>query len=81
MKALGSLGSRYRVFVPVKEGDFHSFRILDEGRKPDFSYQNSRLSPKSIFYPQSERMFECIVDETQARGNIYEEAAKDYGAN
>jgi ferredoxin len=79
IKALRSLGSRYRVFVPVKEGDFHAFRILGEGKKPDFSYQNSRLSPKSIVYPQSERMFECILDGTPTGENIYKEAAKDYG--
>jgi ferredoxin len=79
IKALKGVGSGYRVFVPVKEGDFHVFRVLEEGRKADFSYQNSRLSPKSIVYPQSERMFECILDETQPGGNIYKEAAKDYG--
>ena len=64
--------------MPVKEGDFHTFRILDEGKKPDFSYQNSRLSPKSIVYPQSERMFECILEESQPGGNIYKEAGKDF---
>jgi len=78
IKALRSLGGKYRVYVPVKEGDFHTFRILDEGKKPDFSYQNSRLSPKSIVYPQSERMFECILGESKPGGNIYQEAAKDY---
>ena len=77
-KALRGLGSKYRVYVPVKEGDFHTFRILDEGKKPDFSYQNSRLSPKSIVYPQSERMFECTLDETQPGGATYQEAAKEY---
>src|SRR4030042_5228417 len=78
IRALRSLSSKYRVFVPVKEGVFHTFRILDEGKKPDFNYQNSRLSPKSIVYPQSERVFECIVDDPQPGGNIYKEAAKDY---
>jgi sulfhydrogenase subunit beta (sulfur reductase) len=78
IKALRGLGNKCTVFVPVKEGDFHTFRILDEGKKPDFSYQNSRLSPKSIVYPQSERMFECILEESEPEGNIYKEAGKDY---
>jgi sulfhydrogenase subunit beta (sulfur reductase) len=77
-KALKGLQSRYRVFVPVKEGDFHVFRILDEEKTPDFNYQNTRLSPKSVIYPQSERMFEVNLDEKDPEANIYKEAAKDY---
>jgi hypothetical protein len=77
-KALRGLGKKYRVYVPVKEGDFHIFRILGEVKKPDFSYQNSRLSPKSIVYPQSERMFECVLEESEPGGNVYKETGKDY---
>jgi sulfhydrogenase subunit beta (sulfur reductase) len=77
-KALRELQSSYRLFVPVKEGDFHIFRILDESRAPDFSHQNTRLSAKGIVYPQSERMFECSLDESQEGANIYKEAEKDY---
>ncbi len=78
IKALRGFGREYRVFVPVKEGDFHVFRLLDEGKTPDFAYQNTRLSPKSIVYPQSERLFECELVESQPGGNIYQEASKDY---
>jgi sulfhydrogenase subunit beta (sulfur reductase) len=80
IKALRGLQGSYRVFVPVKEGDFHVFRILDESKGPDFSNQNTRLSAKGIVYPQSERMFECSLDERQEGANIYREAAKDYSA-
>jgi sulfhydrogenase subunit beta (sulfur reductase) len=80
IESLKGLQSEYRVFVPVKEGDFHVFRVLDESKRPDFSYQNTRLSAKGIVYPQSERMFECNLDERQEGGNIYREAAKDYSA-
>jgi len=32
--------------VPVKEGDFQLFSALDDAKDPDFSYQNTRLSPR-----------------------------------
>jgi sulfhydrogenase subunit beta (sulfur reductase) len=78
IKALRGLRSSYRVFAPVKEGDFHVFRVLDEGKSPDFNYQNTRLSAKGIVYPQSERMFEVKLDERDPGSNIYKETEKDY---
>jgi sulfhydrogenase subunit beta (sulfur reductase) len=79
IKVLQALRERYRIFVPVKEGDFHSFKPLDEAKGFDFSFQNTRLSPKSIVYPQSEKMFEYSLDEKEPDTNIYKEAAKEYG--
>ena len=57
-KGLGQLENSYRLFGPVKDGQFHNFKALAKGESPDMSYVNSRLSPKSIIYPQSEVMFE-----------------------
>jgi ferredoxin len=78
LEALNGLQDSYRVFVPVRDGDFHNFRDLNQAKKPDFDYQNTRLSPKSIFYPQSERMFEYSLDESQPDAHILKEAPKDY---
>ncbi|MBN1103844.1 MAG: 4Fe-4S dicluster domain-containing protein [Deltaproteobacteria bacterium] len=77
-EAVGGLAKTTRVFVPVKEGDIHAFRELKEGREPDFAYQNTRLSPKGIVYPPSERMFDVSLDETAPDVNIYREAVKDF---
>ncbi len=78
-KALGSLGDAYRIFVPAKDGDFHSFKSIEDGAVPNFDYQNSRLSPKSVVYPQSERMFEYVLDgEDDPDANILRESPKDY---
>ena len=33
-KALEGLDGDFKVFVPVKEGDFHNFRLLQDGSKP-----------------------------------------------
>ncbi len=78
IKALEGLGEAYRVFMPVKDGDFHVFEPLTEGNSPNFEFQNTRLSPKSIIYPQSERMFEYCLDEKDDEANILKESSKDY---
>ena len=78
IEALRKLRESYQIFVPVKEGDFHLFRPLDDTKDPDFSYQNTRLSPKGVVYPQSERMFEVNLDEKAPEGNVYRESVKEY---
>ena len=77
LKGLEELSGAYRVYVPAKEGDFHSFKPLGEVKKVDFSFQNSRLSPKWIVYPQSQRMFEYTLDEGEADAHILKEAEED----
>lgn len=76
--ALETLKESYRLFGPVKDGDFHTFMPLDENKKPDFNYENSRLSPKTVIYPESERMFEYSLDETKEDAHILKESPKDY---
>ena len=76
--AMEGLKDSYTIFVPVKDGDFHSFKSLDNGKSPDFDYQNTRLSPKSLVYPQSERMFEYSLDENDSDANLLKESTKDY---
>ncbi|MEW6667575.1 MAG: 4Fe-4S dicluster domain-containing protein [Thermodesulfobacteriota bacterium] len=76
--ALRGLSGKYRVYVPVKQGELHVFEVLKEGMEPDFTYSNTRLSAKGILYPPSERMFECSLDEKGPEGNIYKEPKKDY---
>ena len=78
VRALKGLQGSYKLFVPVKEGDFHLFKPLDDAKGPDFAYQNTRLSPKGMVYPQSERMFEYTLDEKEADANVCKEAAKDF---
>lgn len=78
LERLGGVTGDYKVFVPVKDGDFHTFAPIENGKKPDFSYQNTRLSPKSLVYPQSERMFEYSMDKQEEDAFILKEAPKDY---
>jgi ferredoxin len=77
-KALEGLKDSYRIFVPVKEGDYHTFKRLSEENRPDFDFQNTRLSPKSLILPQSERMFEYSLDEKSEDAHILRETPKDF---
>ena len=77
-EALAGLREAYRVFVPVHEGDYHIFAPLEEGVDPDFDFQNTRLSPKSLIQPQSERMFVYSLDPADAEAHILRETRKDF---
>jgi len=78
IKALQGLAEAYRIFVPVKDGDFHVFESMNEGKEPDFDFQNTRLSPKSLVYPQSERMFEYSLNDNDDEAHVMKESEKDY---
>ena len=75
---LETLKESYKLFGPVKDGDFHTFMPLDGNKKPDFGYENTRHSPKTVIYPESERMFEYSLDETEDDAHILKESPKDY---
>lgn len=75
---LKSLKETYEVFAPVKENDFYSFKPLKDKENVDLSFTNTHLSPKSLLFPQSERIFEFSLDEKDEDGNIVKESLKDY---
>ena len=61
------LMGRYRVYAPVKEGCGHGFAPLDNAEKADLGFSNTRLSPKGLFHPQAERMFEYSLAKDDPR--------------
>ncbi|NNL77005.1 MAG: 4Fe-4S dicluster domain-containing protein [Desulfobacterales bacterium] len=75
---LKRLEDEYRLFAPVKEEGFHNFKELAKGESPDLSCLNTRLSPKSIIYPQSEAMFEYSLDDSREDHHIMQEVDTDY---
>jgi formate hydrogenlyase subunit 6/NADH:ubiquinone oxidoreductase subunit I len=62
----------------LKEGDFYAFRALRKGVKPGFEFQNTRLSPKAVIYPQSERMFEYSLEEKDPEAHVVKESPKEF---
>jgi ferredoxin len=75
---LDSLKDSYRLYGPVRQADMVNFAPFRDAAEIDLSFQNSRLSPKSLFLPQSERMFEYNLDPAMDDANILKEAPKDY---
>ncbi|MGE5255656.1 MAG: 4Fe-4S dicluster domain-containing protein [Hyphomicrobiales bacterium] len=75
---LDQAAQSYRMIGPVKEKEFYSFKPLPKGAQPDLSCLNTRLSPKSVVYPQSEAMFDFTLDESRPDHHQLKEAAKDY---
>jgi sulfhydrogenase subunit beta (sulfur reductase) len=75
---LRALRETYEVFVPVKQDSFYAFEPLTDVEKVDLSFTNTRLSPKSLLFPQSERMFEFTLDEKREDAHIINESPKDY---
>ncbi|NQT09741.1 MAG: 4Fe-4S dicluster domain-containing protein [Desulfobacteraceae bacterium] len=77
-KGLENLKGSYRLFGLVKDNEFHKFKRLDKDELPDCNYFNTRLSPKSIIYPQSETVFEFSIDESKEDHHILKETNTDY---
>ncbi len=75
---LNGLKGAYRLFGPVRKDDIVDFVLIEDVSDIDLSFQNSRLSPKSLFLPQSERIFEYGLDPAGDDAHILKEVAKDY---
>jgi ferredoxin len=74
---LTRLLSSYRVYGPVRKGEQTLFAPVEDGADLDPAYQNSLLSPKGLFLPQSEKMFECSLDPARDDRNIFKEVPKN----
>jgi len=77
-EGIGQASKTYQLFGPAKQGMFFIFKALKDGELPDLDVQNTRLSPRSIIYPQSEKMFEYTLDENREDHHILKEIDKEY---
>lgn len=77
-QSLESAAKAYQLYGPVEEKDYHAFKALEKGEMPDFEMVNTRLSPKSILFPQSEKMLSYSLDEKEEDHHIIKEVEKDY---
>ena len=57
---------------------FYNFKVLEERVRPNFDFQNIRLSLRGVIYPQSEWMFEYTLDESDPDAHALKESPKDY---
>ncbi|MEJ2641742.1 MAG: 4Fe-4S dicluster domain-containing protein [Desulfosarcinaceae bacterium] len=80
---LAKLAENHRLFGPVRENSsdgvrrYHNFKALGPGELPDLTLGNTRLSAKSLVFPQSEAMFTYTLDESQADHHILKEMPAD----
>ncbi len=70
---LEELKKSFELLGPAAEGDQVNFAPLTEGTKPDFSFQNTRLSPKGLVQPASERMFKFTLNPEDPEAHILKE--------
>ena len=76
-QGLDDLRNTYRLMGPVKENTYYSFRTLGKDEQPDFSFPNTRLSPKSLLFPQSEAVIEYSLDERKEDHHVMKAVATD----
>jgi len=76
-KGLKRSSKTYRLFGPLAQDGFYAFKALGDGELPNLDVQNTRLSPRSVVYPQSEKMFEYTLDENRDGHHILKEVSKD----
>ncbi len=77
VKGLELLRDTYRLYGPVKTDEFHSVKALDAHEHPDMTYVNTRLSLKTILFPQSEAIIEYTLDSNDVDHHIQKPAPID----
>ncbi|MCD6224029.1 MAG: 4Fe-4S dicluster domain-containing protein [Deltaproteobacteria bacterium] len=77
-EGIENLRDSYKLTGPVKGEKFFNFKELDNGQMPDLNYSNTRLSAKSIAFPQSEVMLNYTIDESKDDHHIMKEVDTDY---
>ncbi len=78
-QGLDQLRQDYRLFGPLQEKGSCEFRELAAGQVPDLAFQNTRLSPKHLIFPQSETMLAYSLDENDPERNIMKELPRQNG--
>ena len=52
-----------KIFAPVRTMDVVEYKMVDSPSEVVFDFYNSKIPPKSVVFPQNEKMFEFdIVD-------------------
>jgi sulfhydrogenase subunit beta (sulfur reductase) len=76
--AVKRLMAGYRVYGPVFQGLYHEFVELMAAEDADLGFSNTRLSPKGLFHPHSERMFQFSLAKDDPEAGILSETPKDF---
>jgi ferredoxin len=77
-KGVDALRDSFSLYGPVKEKGYANFKALAVGEMPTLDIQNTRLSPKSLVFPQSEIMMDYSLEKENHEQGICKEVPKDY---
>ncbi|MBF0202381.1 MAG: 4Fe-4S dicluster domain-containing protein [Desulfamplus sp.] len=71
----------YLLFSPVKDKDKEQYLFgpLAHGEVPDMTHADTVLSPKSIIFPQTEKMLHASLDPSQPDHHIMKRVPEEYG--
>jgi len=78
-KFLNHLKKDARVFAPVMTDGEAAFKEFDDSDTIEFSYSNLKLSPKGIFFPQTEELLSFDYDDV-ADVPVYEDRIVVFGS-
>jgi len=76
-EGIDKLKRTHSVFGPVREKDEFEFKALGDADMPDFSFSNTRMSPKAIVYPQTQLMFTYSLNDADDDCRILKEVPMD----
>ena len=68
----------YRLFGPVKDENRSLFKELGEDLYPDMEATETIMSPKSVLFPQTEKILATSLDESVLNHHIMERPETDY---
>ncbi len=68
----------YDLFGPVKDKNGFFIKKLENNTLPQMEYHDSVMSAKSVLFPQTEKILETTLDETQVDHHIMKRAKTDY---
>ncbi len=69
---------QYQLFGPVKDKNGNLFKKLEPGLYPDMDNSDTVMSPKSILFPQTEKMMTTSLDENIKDHHIMKRTEADY---
>ncbi|NIA07829.1 MAG: 4Fe-4S ferredoxin [Actinobacteria bacterium] len=66
-KWLDQMLGTFTVVAPTRQDDYTNFGVITSGNQADFDAVNTRMSPKQIFFPKTERLFGFATDRQQVK--------------
>lgn len=76
---LKELQKSFELIGPKTKGDQIDFAPLEDSA-PELSFQNSRLSPKGLVQPASEKMFQFTANPENSEAHILQEILRETGS-